>query len=194
MQNTSLFSKLLDAAKGLSKETHRLKKDVKKDFSLMNAEAYLDKVVHEIENFTPTAVPGELAPPWTAEDGFVYSAAGLRVADCHCDEQPETEEHEETLAQLIAAAVNASPFPVIVDTSPPPKIAEGYGTSFNTMLRAAAGGNLALVSARYNDGRPAVLVCAMQTNPDKTITPVPFAIMVDGNPFEMFQDPTADVQ
>ncbi len=194
MHQDSLFRKLIHAAKGLSKETHRLKKDVKKNFSLLNAEAYLDEVVHEIENFTPTAVPAELAPPWAAEDGFVYSSGGLRVADCHCDDQPETEEHEEALAELIAAAVNASPFPVIVDTSPPPPIADGFGTNFNTMLRAAADGNLALVSARYKDGRPAVLVCAMQTNPDRTITPVPFAIMVDGNPFEMFQDPTADVQ
>jgi hypothetical protein len=30
----------------------------------------------------------------------------------------------------------------------------------------------------------------MQVNEDESITPVPFAVMVWGNPFEMFHDPT----
>ena len=165
MQLHPLFTKLLDAAKGLSKETHRIKKDVRKDFTLMNAEAYLDKVVHEIET-TPaevlddtiqalnSAAPNALATPWHSEDGFVYSAAGIRVADCHCDDQPETEDREDELACIIANAVNrAHPGPP--DTSPPPPIAEGYGANFNTMLRAASDNNLALVSARRpNHTRP----------------------------------------
>lgn len=194
MQLHPLFTKLLDAAKGLSRETHRIKKNVKRDFSLINAEAYLDKVVREIENLE-ALVPDDspLATPWTAEDGFVYSAAGIRVADCHCDDQPETDDREHDLAVLIAGAVNQV-HPGPPDTPPPPPISDGYSANFNTMLRAASDNNLALVSARRIDGTPVVLVCAMQTNPDRTVTPVPFAVMVDGNPFEMFQDPTADVQ
>ena len=30
----------------------------------------------------------------------------------------------------------------------------------------------------------------MQINADKSITPVPFAELIDGNPFELYQDPT----
>jgi len=48
------------------------------------------------------------------------------------------------------------------------------------------------VSAIRNvDQAPVALVCAMQHNDDDTITPVPFAAMVEGNPFELFEDPTA---
>jgi hypothetical protein len=50
---------------------------------------------------------------------------------------------------------------------------------------------LALVSAiRTADQQPVALVCAMQTNDDETITPVPIAVMVEGNPFDLFEDPT----
>ena len=73
----------------------------------------------------------------------------------------------------------------------PPKLRHGDRANFQTMLRAADDGALALVSAiRKADQQPVALVCAMQQNPDETITPVPFAVMVEGNPFELFEDPT----
>jgi hypothetical protein len=73
----------------------------------------------------------------------------------------------------------------------PPKLRKGDRKNFQTLLRAANDGALALVSAiRKADQQPVALVCAMQTNPDDTITPVPFAVMVEGNPFELFEDPT----
>ena len=73
----------------------------------------------------------------------------------------------------------------------PPKLRKGDRTNFQTMLCAADNGALALVSAiRKADQQPVALVCAMQTNPDDTITPVPFAVMVEGNPFELYEDPT----
>lgn len=73
-------------------------------------------------------------------------------------------------------------------------LTEGYRANFNTMLKAAAAGDLALVSAvRKSDQAPVALVCAMQVNDDETITPVPFAVMCEGNPFEAFEDPTQDV-
>lgn len=70
----------------------------------------------------------------------------------------------------------------------PPKLRQGDQQNFNTLLRAADDGALALVSAiRKADQRPVALVCAMQQNEDDTITPVPFAVMVEGNPFELFE-------
>ena len=74
----------------------------------------------------------------------------------------------------------------------PPKLRKGDRHNFETLLRAAGDGALALVSAiRKADQNSVALVCAMQQNDDDTITPVPFAVMVEGNPFELFQDPTA---
>ena len=78
------------------------------------------------------------------------------------------------------------------DNTPPPLLA-GHKKNFQTLLHAAADGNLALVSAiRKSDQASVALVCAMQTNDDDTITPVPFAVMCEGNPFELFEDPTQD--
>ena len=74
----------------------------------------------------------------------------------------------------------------------PPTLRKGDRRNFETLLRAADDGALALVSAiRRGDHNPVALVCAMQQNDDDTITPVPFAVMVEGNPFELFEDPTA---
>lgn len=73
----------------------------------------------------------------------------------------------------------------------PPKLRKGDQMNFETLLRAASDRALALVSAiRKADQQPVALVCAMQTNDDDTITPVPFAVMVEGNPFDLFEDPT----
>jgi hypothetical protein len=48
-----------------------------------------------------------------------------------------------------------------------------------------------LVSAiNAADQTPASLACAMSSNDDGTITPVPLAVMIKGNPFELFEDPT----
>lgn len=59
------------------------------------------------------------------------------------------------------------------------------------MLRAARNDDLAIISAvRVSDSQPVALLVAMQTNEDDTITPVPFAEMVNGNPFELYHDPT----
>ena len=73
----------------------------------------------------------------------------------------------------------------------PPKLRKGDRMNFDTLLRAASDGAIALVSAiRRSDQQPVALVCAMRTNDDDTITPVPFAVLVEGNPFELFEDPT----
>ena len=73
----------------------------------------------------------------------------------------------------------------------PTRLRQGDQMNFETLLRAANDGALALVSAiRKSDQQSVALVCAMQTNDDDTITPVPFAVMVEGNPFDLFEDPT----
>lgn len=66
----------------------------------------------------------------------------------------------------------------------------GDRTNFNTMLRAHSENALALVESRDKDGRYVALVCAMQENEDGTISPIPFAEMIRGNPFELYADPT----
>ena len=73
----------------------------------------------------------------------------------------------------------------------PPAVTEGYKANFKMLERAFKHGDLALVSAiRKADQQPVALLCAMQTNKDKTISPIPLAEMVSGNPFELYEDPT----
>lgn len=74
----------------------------------------------------------------------------------------------------------------------PPRLEIHQSANFNTMLRAADAGDLALVSAvRKSNQEPVALICAMQQNEDGTITPMPFAELISGNPFETYEDPTA---
>jgi hypothetical protein len=73
----------------------------------------------------------------------------------------------------------------------PPKLLKAYVNNFSTLKGADSDGNLALVSAiRKADKKPVALVCAMSKNEDGTITPIPLAVMCEGNPFEDFEDPT----
>jgi hypothetical protein len=72
-----------------------------------------------------------------------------------------------------------------------PKLRQGDQANFTSLFKAATHRDLALVSAiRKTDQMPVALVCAMSRNDNGTITPVPFAVMVEGNPFELFEDPT----
>lgn len=73
----------------------------------------------------------------------------------------------------------------------PPKLNDAYKTNYETLLRAVKNEDLALVSAiRKADQAPVALLCAMHRLPDGNIIPVPLAVMVEGNPFELFEDPT----
>lgn len=75
----------------------------------------------------------------------------------------------------------------------PIPLTEGYRANFDTMLKAIKAGDVALVSAiRKADQAPVALVCAVDRNEDGTVTPVPFAVMCEGNPYEDFEDPTQD--
>jgi len=73
----------------------------------------------------------------------------------------------------------------------PPKLRPGDVKNFETLKKASSEGQLALVSAvRKADQKPVALVCAMSDQGDGTVLPVPLAVMVEGNPFELFEDPT----
>lgn len=72
----------------------------------------------------------------------------------------------------------------------PPALTQGQRANFETLQRACAAGDLALISARRIDGSPVAVLAAMQTNDDGTITPIPLAYQFAGNPFEELEDPT----
>jgi hypothetical protein len=68
---------------------------------------------------------------------------------------------------------------------------ESDKSNFSTLLKAAANNALALVSTvRKSDGAQVALVCAMTKLDDGCIVPSPLAVMVEGNPYELFEDPT----
>lgn len=74
----------------------------------------------------------------------------------------------------------------------PPALSPGYKANFATLQRAQDNKDLALVSAiRRADDKPVALVCAMQYEQEtKSFRPVPLAVMVEGNPYKLFYDPT----
>ena len=73
----------------------------------------------------------------------------------------------------------------------PPPLLPGWVANFETMKRAHNEGALALVSAtRASNGEAVALVCAMEILSNGDRRPIPFAEMVMGNPFELYNDPT----
>lgn len=71
-----------------------------------------------------------------------------------------------------------------------PKLRKGDKANFSTLEKASSQDDLALVSAvRKSDNAQVALVCAMSRD-EEDIRPVPLAVMVEGNPFEDFYDPT----
>ena len=72
----------------------------------------------------------------------------------------------------------------------PGEVPIGDRQNFQTLINAYENGGLALVSAiRKSDQKRVSLVCAMQSGKDE-IRPIPMAVMIEGNPFELFEDPT----
>ena len=72
------------------------------------------------------------------------------------------------------------------------KIRDGDRANFKTLLKAAKNKDLALVSSiRKSDGAQVALVCAMGYE-DGVYFPAPLAVMIEGNPFELFEDPMPD--
>ena len=73
----------------------------------------------------------------------------------------------------------------------PIALREGDSANFGTLQKAFENGDSALISAvRKSDGADVALVCAMGRSPDGQITLAPLAVMIEGDPYELFEDPT----
>ncbi len=65
--------------------------------------------------------------------------------------------------------------------------------NFETLSRAFSRSQVALVDVlRLKDRKQVAAVCALQANRDGTITLIPFATLVEGNPFEDFAPPRVE--
>lgn len=62
--------------------------------------------------------------------------------------------------------------------------------NFDTLLRAAADGNLALMSCKSKlDGSDLAIICCVNHNPDGSYGMVPVAAMLQGNPQDYLEPP-----
>jgi hypothetical protein len=72
------------------------------------------------------------------------------------------------------------------------KLKKADKKNFATLRRAFAGGDVALVDVRRRaDKKPVAAICAVGFD-GKEYALTPFAIMVEGNPFELFDPPDPD--
>jgi hypothetical protein len=75
-------------------------------------------------------------------------------------------------------------------TRQPGPLKKGHKKNFETLQRAHDEGALCIMSAiRKSDGEQVALVCAMNFD-GEFYMPVPLAEMVNGNPYELYEDPT----
>lgn len=71
------------------------------------------------------------------------------------------------------------------------RIPEGDKQNFETLQRAFTDRNITLLSAiRKADGKRVSLVCAVNVDKEGDMVFVPLATMVEGNPYEDFENPT----
>jgi len=72
-------------------------------------------------------------------------------------------------------------------------LTEEHKVNFQTLKLAVEYEDVSLVSAiRKSDGLPVALICAMNHLADGNVVPVPLAEMINGNPYDMYYDPTRD--
>lgn len=65
-------------------------------------------------------------------------------------------------------------------------------TNFQTLKKAADNGDLALMECTENaTGKKVPVLCAVSRGPAGDFIFTPFAVMIDGNPYEMFTPPEA---
>lgn len=69
------------------------------------------------------------------------------------------------------------------------KLRKGDKANYDTLLRAAINGDLALVDLRRkSDGKSVAGLCAIGVDGGE-FEIIPLAIMIEGNPFELFDPP-----
>ena len=72
----------------------------------------------------------------------------------------------------------------------PRKLSAADKANFETLKRAVFNGDLALVSTiRKRDKKHVALVCVIERD-DEMFNVRPLAIMLEGNPYDDFEDPT----
>ena len=65
--------------------------------------------------------------------------------------------------------------------------------NFNTLLRAAANGHLALMECRdAGTGELRYVLCAVHQDDDSQFVMTPFGHLADGNPYDAYIPPLAD--
>jgi len=75
----------------------------------------------------------------------------------------------------------------------PMALRAGDLANFKVLEHACRNSRLALISAiRKSDRAKVALVCGMNRIADGSIIPVPLAVMVEGNPYALFEDPTQE--
>ena len=73
----------------------------------------------------------------------------------------------------------------------PPKLTPVMSANFNTLKRACLNGDLCLMSSiRKSDNQPIGLVCAVNRVEGGGFQFSPLAVLIEGNPYELFHDPT----
>jgi hypothetical protein len=68
-------------------------------------------------------------------------------------------------------------------------IAEGHKENFETLQRAFAECSVALMECHRKDGQVVVMLCTVSHFEDGDVGFTPFAEMVNGNPFAMYDPP-----
>lgn len=72
-----------------------------------------------------------------------------------------------------------------------PKLGKGDQANFETMQKAFVNNDVCLMRAvRKSDNKPVALVCAVNWEVEdgvKFFSPAPLAVMVEGNPYELFE-------
>lgn len=69
-------------------------------------------------------------------------------------------------------------------------IPDAYRRNFETLLRAAEDGNLALLECTDTaTGEPRYVLCAVARDEDTTFVMTPFGHLADDNPFDLYRPP-----
>ena len=70
-------------------------------------------------------------------------------------------------------------------------IPEYMSNNYETLLKAADAGHVALMECRrVDDGEVVYALCAVGDDGEGNACVTPFALMIDGNPYEMLVPPT----
>ncbi|OPZ65963.1 MAG: hypothetical protein BWY85_00130 [Firmicutes bacterium ADurb.Bin506] len=74
-----------------------------------------------------------------------------------------------------------------------PTIPEYHKANAETLIEAAAAGDVGIARCRRkSDGKYVSVLCARNMHPDHSVELVPFAEMIEGDPYELYIPPSLD--